>query len=88
MRVIGYLQKAGEGTRDKAAHEADSWTAISRYLTGLLSWGGGRRWTEGELYPFGHLASLSLETEILGRTEMTSVITRVFIIERLKTHKI
>lgn len=51
-----------EGTRDKAMPEADSWRAIRRYLMGTLSWGGGvyRR----GLYPFGHLAPLSLE--VLG----------------------
>lgn len=38
--VIGYQQRAGEGARDKAEHEADSLRAIRRYLTGRLSCGG------------------------------------------------
>lgn len=38
--VIGYQQRAGEGARDKAEHEADSLRAIRRYLTGKLSCGG------------------------------------------------
>ena len=47
---------------------------------------GGQEWTEGELYPLGHWASLSLETEVLWRTEMMTVITRIFTINRLETH--
>lgn len=62
-RVIGYLQKAGEGARDKTEHEADSLRAIRRYLTGKLSSGGGGQM--GELFPLGHLAQLSLEREVI-----------------------
>lgn len=83
--VIVYQQRAGEGARDKAEHEADSLRAIRRYLTGKLSCGGLRK---GELYPLGHLASPSLATEVIERTEMTLVIMRIFIINRLETHKI
>ena len=45
-----------------------------------------QEYPEGKLYPFGHLAPLSLE--VLWRTEMTSVIMRIFIINRLETPKI
>jgi hypothetical protein len=41
VHVIGYQQKAGEGAKDKAKHEADSLRAIRRYLMGELSCGGG-----------------------------------------------
>lgn len=66
VHVIGYQQKAEEGARDKAEHEADSLRAIRTHLTGELSHGGrGGRVQKGELYSFGHLALLSLETEII-----------------------
>lgn len=47
---------------------------------------GGPR--KGELYPLGHLASPSLATEVRQRTEMTSVIMRIFIINRMETRKV
>lgn len=39
----------------------------------------------GELFPLGHLAQLSLETEVIERTEMTFLIMEIFIINRLQT---
>jgi hypothetical protein len=42
---------------------------------------------EGRFHLFGQLALLSLETEVINRTEMTLVIMRIFIINLLETHK-
>lgn len=47
LRVSGYQQKAGEGARDKARHEADSLRAIRRYLPGRFSCGEGVAWSFG-----------------------------------------
>lgn len=56
VHVIGYQQRAEEGARDKAEHEADSLRAIRTHLTGELSYGGGRAGSEGgalSIWSFG-----------------------------------